>query len=101
MPPLNCFQSEWRLIQFAFAHGFMTVGLLMVVSTVMVFYALVKAFVLVFLRPAPAEQATPLQVPFAMTLTLLVAVVLEVFFGLFPDVALEPISVGLTALFGG
>jgi len=101
VPPLNCFQSEWRLMQFAFAHGFMTVGLLMVVSTVMVFYALAKAFVLVFLRPVPAEEAKPLQVPFAMTLTLLVAVVLEVFFGLFPDVALKPISVGLTALFGG
>ncbi len=101
MPPLNCFQSEWRLIQFAFSHGFTTIGLLMVVSTVMVFYALAKAFVLVFLRPGPAEQAKPLQIPFAMTLALMVAVVLEVFFGLFPDVALDPISAGLTALFGG
>jgi hypothetical protein len=31
----------------------------------------------------------------------MVAVVLEIFFGLFPEIALEPIEAGLTALFGG
>ncbi len=102
VPPFNCFQSEWRLIQFAFAHGFMTVGLLMVVSTVMVFYALAKAFVLVFLRPLPVgEEPKPLEVPFAMMLVLLVALVIEVFFGLLPNLAIDPIMSGLGVLFGG
>jgi len=102
LPPLNAFQSEWRLIQFAFAHGFMTVGLLMVVSTVMVFYALAKAFVVMFLRPLPlGEKAEPLEIPFAMMLVLIVAVVLEIFFGLFPQLAINPIAAGLTGLFGG
>lgn len=102
VPPLNCFQSEWRLIQFAFSHGIMTVGLLMVVSTVMVFYALAKAFMLMFLRPLPlGEKPKYLEIPFAMILVLIVAVVLEVFFGLFPDIAINPIAAGLTALFGG
>lgn len=102
VPPLNCFQSEWRLIQFAFAHGFMTVGLLMVVSTVMIFFALAKAFLLIFIRPLPTgEEAKPLEIPFAMTLVLIVAVGLEIFFGLYPEVAINPIATGLTALFGG
>lgn len=102
VPPLNAFQSEWRLIQFAFNHGFMVVGLLMVVSTVMVFYALAKAFVVMFLRPLPmGQEAPPMEVPFAMMLVLMVAVVLEVFFGLFPDLAITPITAGLRALLGG
>ncbi len=102
LPPLNCFQSEWRLIQFAFQNGFLTVGLLMVVSTVMVFYAVAKAFVLIFLRPADdGTESKPLEIPFAMMLALTVPVVLEIFFGLMPDVAINPIIAGLTALFGG
>jgi energy-converting hydrogenase B subunit F len=102
LPPLNCFQSEWRLIQFAFAHGFMVIGLLMVVSTVMVFYALAKAFVVMFLRPLPlGEKPKPMELPFAITLALMAAIVLEVFFGLFPELAIDPITAGLTALFGG
>jgi len=102
LPPLNCFQSEWRLIQFAFNYGYMTVGLLMVVSTVMVFYALAKAFLLMFLRPAgPETEVKPLELPFAMMLALTVAIVLEVFFGLFPELAINPITAGLGVLFGG
>ena len=102
VPPLNAFQSEWRLIQFAFHNGFMVVGLLMVVSTVMVFFALAKAFVVMFLRPLPmGEVPKPIEIPFAMILVLMVAVVLEIFFGLFPEIAIEPITAGLTALFGG
>ncbi len=102
LPPLNCFQSEWRLIQFAFGHGFAAVGLLMVVSTVMVFYALMKAFILMFLRPPEVGEETPaLKMSFAVALFLVVAVGLEVFFGLNPNMVISPIKAGLGVLFGG
>lgn len=99
VPPFNTFQSEWRLISISFQQGYFPVGILMVIATVMTFYAMMKAFYGIFLKPSPAVyEARP---PISISLSLVIALLLGLVFGLFPWLVTDPLHTGLTSILGG
>lgn len=95
VPPFNTFQSEWRIISLSFQHGYFPIGILMVLATVMTFYAVMKAFYAIFLKPSPAKYEG--KVPISITITLVIALLLGLIFGIYPQLVMNPLHSALPA----
>ena len=85
IPPFNTFQSEWNIIRIAFEAGNFPVGILMVIATVMTFFALLKAFYAIFLKPSDDNSNYDTKVPMSITVTIIVAIIIGLTFGFWPS----------------
>ena len=95
VPPFNTFQSEWRIISLSFQEGYFPIGILMVLATVMTFYAVMKAFYAIFLKPSSEKYEG--KVPISITITLVIALLLGLIFGIYPQLVMTPMHNALPA----
>jgi energy-converting hydrogenase B subunit F len=91
IPPFNGFQSKLMLMGGAFDAGMPEVTAVMILVSVLTFISMMKAFHLVFLRPAdvPDDAAN---IPKTYVIALIILVGLCLVLGLFPDLALNLIK---------
>jgi energy-converting hydrogenase B subunit F len=89
VPPFNGFQSKLMLMVSAFDAGMPEVTAVMLLVSVLTFISMMKAYHMVFMRPAPAQEGPAEEVPKTYVLALIILVGLSVLFGFFPQIPLE------------
>jgi len=87
VPPFNGFQSKLMLVQAAWDSGFVELGLLAIIVSIVIFFTFVKAFHTIFLQPKPEElkfqhDKIPEISIFAVGVLLVICLVL----GIFPNI---------------
>lgn len=98
VPPFNSYQSELRLIQAATEAGTPELGILVILLSIATFVAIIKAFYMIFLKPAPNVEVNT-EVNGTMTKVIIVILILACLgIGLFPNLVYEPIYSYVVAL---
>jgi energy-converting hydrogenase B subunit F len=93
MPPFNTYQSEFRIISAASQAGYPEITVLVILTSIATFVALIKGFYTIYLKEGQnyLTKEEPLKVPYAERAEYLMAVLLGICFGigLFPQNVLQ------------
>ncbi|WP_029687595.1 proton-conducting transporter membrane subunit [Thermoanaerobacter sp. A7A] len=98
IPPLNGFGSKWMIIQALMEKKMVVLVISMVFASTGAFMYLFRALVSIFLGQLPERYKDVKEVPYTMSIPMIIMMGLMLLIGVVPGVVMKPLTIALDAL---